>query len=237
MQRVGVGAVRVDVRSSRNNTRVPRAERALAIMAMRATSSTDGIELGGRSDRPARVPHRRMIDEDEQDTPPTAQRSSSMSPGLGVRVMQLGPKRASKNGVSLARRRVCFLLLCPVAVFVLLATAMQLAYVLAPTLLPMWLTDTLGQLFGVQTSPPEQPPMPLTPPRPAFPPMPPTPPPPPPPDPSPPPPNPYPRSPPPAPPSPPPRPVVDQINERFRLGLSSDDPNAAGVIVHQFVRG
>ena len=131
-------------------------------------------------------------------------------------------------------------MLAPV-LFVL--AVMMALYILSPDTLPEAFRGALDAIFyggssanrhgtGAGTTTPETPPtaalaVPLPPP--CSPPIPLSPalPPPPPPSPSPPPPAPLPVA-------PPPRPVVDILNERFRLGMPNDDPNLAGVVVHQF---
>ena len=137
--------------------------------------------------------------------------------------------QSRRTAQSASRRRCCDLLLFTFGLTVVSLTGVQLVYTYAPSSLPSWLEIELDRLFGGSSHamlPPATLVPPVLPPPPADPLLPGSPPPPP-PDPSPPPPAPLPSS-------PPPRPVLEVLNEQFRNGHPDNDPNLAGVLLHQF---
>ena len=144
--------------------------------------------------------------------------------------LRLRPKQQRSN----IRFNSCEMSCRVFAPILCILAALMVVYVVHPALLPPSFSALLDAIFYEQPVASPWPRSQSHPPHPSSP-APPPPdsaalPPPPPPTPSPPPPAPCPAMPPP----PLPRPVVDQLNDRFRLGAPSNDPDSAGVLVHQF---
>ena len=219
-------------------------------LVMPGTLKSYSIEMGIPSS--ASRPHRRMVDDEDDDIVSPAAGSildredstQSMASPAGAPTRSIGASsQSTRSSVTVRlqarrprRRRCTDVMLCALGSVVMLVTALQLLYTIMPEMLPSGVRSELDRLFGgTSATPPalSPPPLPSPPFRAALPPMPPQIPPPPA---SPPPPPPMPSPPPPkAPPNaPPPISVVDALNARFRDGQPSNDPNQAGVLLHQF---